>query len=235
MTYDTLKVSLLAALVRSQPPFTMTDGFFDTLYPDAIQYAEARIYKDMVLLATRSVNTSLLTISNNRSLDITGSGIIVPEGFALIDVNGNRIPFDKSTLDVIDEVWPSFGTALAVSVNDFVTKLWCLQDDHTIVFCPTQTAVYPVAITGLMQPAPLSPINETTYLSVQYPALLEAACMVFMSGAVNRNFGAQADTPREAVSWEGQYQMLLASSKSEEARRRGLVPDMPAPPAARAA
>lgn len=235
-TYTSLQTMLLAALVRAQPPFTTPDAFFTTLYPQAITYAEGRIYKDLVLLATRKTDTSLATAANSRSVALTmNPQIIVPEGFALINPSGTRVPFDMTTLDVIDEIWPTEATVLAPGVNDFSPRYWALLDASTIVYCPTADAIYSAAITGLFQPVALSNANQSTYLSTVYPELLEAACMVWLTGALLHNFSAQSDNPQRAISWEGIYDQLADLAWSEERRRRGLDPDIarprhPAPP-----
>jgi hypothetical protein len=43
--------------------------------------------------------------------------------------------------------------------------------------------------------------------------------MVFLSG-YKQNFGAQSDDPRSAVSWEQQYEKLMASASGEELRKK---------------
>ena len=54
--------------------------------------------------------------------------------------------------------------------------------------------------------------------------------MVHLEGELRRNFGAQADDPKQALSWEGTYQSLKDACAFEEARRRGLAPNFPRPP-----
>lgn len=233
-TYASLQTMLLAALVRGQPPWTVPpDAFFAELYPQAITYAEGRIYKDLVLLATRKTDTSLATAANSRSVALTMSPqIIVPEGFALINPSGTRVPFDVTTLDVIDEIWPTEATVLPPAVNDFSPRFWALLDASTIVYCPTADAIYSAAITGLFQPVALSASNTTTYLSTVLPELLEAACMVFLCGALQHQFSPTSDNPAMAISWESQYVTLMQLAKAEEMRRRGLTPDIGTPRAA---
>jgi len=59
-------------------------------------------------------------------------------------------------------------------------------------------------------------------LSVYYPELLIAACMVYGSG-YQRDFGAQADDPAKAVSWEAQYAALRQGVMEQVARMAGAV------------
>lgn len=249
LTYDLLGQNLLALLVKEQPagaaPFfslANADGFFQTLYPEAIRYAEALINRELVLLGQRAVDTSLVTVAGSRSLNLLAmtTQIIVPEGFALITPAGmnpqlgTRVPFDATSLDVVDEIWPIESVTHTPSIMDFEPRMWALQDATTLVMCPTPDAAYTAAVTGLFQPNPLSASTPTTYLSTAYPELLEAACMVYLVGAILRNFGSKSDNPAQALSWQSETATLMASAKSEEHRRRGLMPNV-APPAGRPA
>lgn len=246
LTYTTLRDTLVTALSQAPYPYTTLPDDFNTLYPQAITYAEGRIYKDLVLLATRTVDASLVTVNGTRSLNLSlmTTKVIVPEGFALLTpagsnyMNGTQTPFDEASLDTIDQFWPRPLTTMDPSSADNIGRYWALQDDHTLVMSPTPNAVYRAVITGLFQPASLGPSspNTTTYLSIIYPELLTAACLIFLTGALLRNFGAQADDPKMALSWESQYAELMPLAKYEEARRRGLVmPDTPKPQPAQAA
>lgn len=238
LTWTTLRTALVVALSKAQPPYNVIPVDFLELYPQATSYAEGRIYRDLVLLATREQDVSLLTVAGNRTLDISqmDQPVIVPEGVALLTpagstlTNGTREPFDLSSLDVIDMTWPDQSVTLNPAKADWLGRRWALLDDHTVVIAPTPDDAYTVVVTGLFQPAPISAITPVTYLSNQYPDLLTAACMIFLTGALTHNFGAQADEPRSAVSWEQQYQALKASAMEEEMRRRGLTPDVAATP-----
>lgn len=245
-TYTGLQTALVAETVKAQSPYTTIPPDFATIFPEAISYAEGRIYRDLVLLTTRQQNTSLQTTSFSRTVSLSGmvnplgGPIIVPEQFALIvpgpatqPQSGTRVPFDRADLSLIDQLWPTEATVVTPSVIDYNPRFWALRDDSTIVYCPTADAVYSVELTGLFQPTPLSSGNPTTYLSTVYPELLEAACMIYLTGALLHNFGAQSENPQRAVSWEGLYQELMTSARAEERRRRGLVPDVATPPAAR--
>lgn len=234
LDYDGLAAWLLAALVRQQPatvaPFftiSAADPFFVTNFPEAIRYAEGRIYKELVLLATRTQDTSLSTVAGVRSIDLSTmtQPVIVPEGFALV-AGGGRVPFDAASLDWIDEVWPVEATTRAPAMNDFQDRYWAMQDDHILVMCPTPDGPYTAVVTGLFQPLPLSASNTTTYLTATYPELMEAACMVFMTGALLKNFGSKADNPQMAVSWETDTARLMDLAQDEERRRRGLRPNV---------
>ena len=189
-------------------------------------------------VGARQQNVSLVTTVNSRILNLGsmtnsfGGQIIDPEGVALIGpagttnpALGTRYPYKMTSLDVIDIVWPQESSTLSPSAAEWLGRWWALLDQNTIVLAPTPDAplgaVYTAEVTGLFQPTPISAANPTTYISTYYPDLFECAIMVFMSGWLQRNYGAQSDDPRQAQSWETQYQTLLPACVQEEDRRRG--------------
>lgn len=228
LTYTTLQTTLLVALSQAPSPYNVIPPDFAQLYPQAITYAEGRIYRDLVPVANRQQNSSLSTTASSRTLDLTAISPLVVEGFALITPSGTsnpklgtRVQFDAASLDAIDLFWPNESVTVAPQNADWYNRSWAMRDDHTIVFCPTPDAVYTVELTGMFQPAALSSTNATTYLSTVYPELLTAACMIWLTGALLRNFGASADDPKMALSWEKTYaQDLLPKVLEEEQRRR---------------
>jgi hypothetical protein len=253
LTWTTLETACLAETAKVQPPYTVPSADFAVIFPQATSYAEGRIYKEFGgLLATRQQNTSLQTTPSVRTVGLAGmvnaggGPIIVPERFALFlpgaggTGSPSRVQFDRASLDVIDMIWPQFISTQPPSLTDFNPRYWDLLDDHTIVMAPTPDAVYTCEVTGLFQPTPIGPGNESptpltvtsTYLSTVYPELLLAACMVYLCGALLHNFGAQSDAPQRAISWENLTQELMTIAKAEEMRRRGMKPNypMPAPP-----
>lgn len=240
-TWNSLQTTLLAALSKTQPPYTTVPADFAALYPQATSYAEGRIYRDVPMLAQRAQNTSLTTTASSRQIALSGlsPSLLVAEGLALITpsgtsspASGTRVWYDEASLDLIDLVWPSEATTAAPSVLDpAYPRYWAMRDASTIVLCPTPDKAYTVELTGLFQQTPISSTNPSTYLSTTYPEILEAACMVFLAGALMHNFGAMADLPAQSISWEKVYQDLLPGVRSEEARRRGVIPDGPTPPA----
>lgn len=239
-TWTTLQETVALALTRQQgSTLTAYDPIFVQQFPQATSYAENRIYREIPMLGAREVVSSLSTTAGTRTIDISALSppMLVVEEVSLITPistvpsEGTRVRFNLATLDFINVVWPQESVTAAPTAANPFNKYWTLLDATHVVIAPTpdQTG-YAVELTGLVQPAPISSGNPTTYLSINYPELLEAGCCIFLSGALNRNFGAQGDEPQQAVSWESQFQTLLAAAKREERRRRGLEPDAPAPP-----
>jgi hypothetical protein len=242
-TWNALQTTFLAISVKAQPPYGVPPADFAALMPQATSYAEERIFTDIPFLGHRAANTSLSTTPGSRVINLammanmSGGPIIVPESFNLITVapTGGRIPFVRATPFLIDQFWPTEATTQTPSVLSFLPRYWAMQDNQTIIYAPTADAAYTVEIAGLYQPTPISQTNQSTYISSTYPAMFEAACMVFLTGALLHNYGSQADNPQQGLSWEGLYQQLMTSARAEELRRRGVMPDVPMPTAAAAA
>lgn len=221
--------SCIAMLSQAPSPYNIIPPDFALLFPQATSYAEERIYNEMVPLNQRTLNTSLTTTAAQRTLSLVGASqsIVTVEQFALIYPSGTTDPtlgslyfFDAASLDIINVVWPQQSVTVDPSEADWIGRYWCLQDSSTLVFSPPGPAAYTVALTGTFAPIPISDAVPTTYLSTFYPALLEAGCMVFLTGGVLRNFGAQADDPKMAMSWESTFKTLMQSAQLEEQRRR---------------
>lgn len=243
--WTSIQNAVIVALAQAPSPYDVSAiPDFTTLFAQATSYAELRIYRDLVMLCTRQQNTSLTTTAGSRSIDLStmanadGGPIIVPEGLALISPAGTtnpavgiRVPYVETSLDWIDVTWSQESSTVAPVAAEWIGRYWAMRDAATMVICPTPDApagaVYTAEITGLFQPTPISADNAVTYLSTNYPDLLECAIMVFLTGALQRNFGAQSDDPRQTQSWEAQYDTLKTGAMNEERRRRGLAPDAP--------
>ena len=234
ITYSGLKTVLQAIVARTPFPYAVTDGAFETLFPQAISYAESLIYNHVPMLAQRAQDTSLVTTPGVASLSLFGTvlPIVVPERIALLTpagstmATGTQIQYVAASSDLIDSYWPNEGLTWAPSMVN--ATYFCIQggvspqdfSSPTVTLAPTPDAAYRVVLTGLFQQKPLSANTPQTYLSTLYAPLLTAACMVFIAGALLRNYGAQTDETGMAVSWQGQTQKLLDAASGEEIRRR---------------
>ena len=249
LTWTSLQTELVIALEQSYTPYTVIPADFAALYPSAIAYAEQRICSEIPLLANRTQNTQLVTTAGNRQINLSSmtSPLVVMERLALITpasttpINGTRYQYIKTTLDVIDSFWPEESLTMAPSAADWIGRWWApintggtgaaySGSTSLIAIAPTPDGTYIAECTGLFQPTPLSGTNTSTYLSTVYPQLLFAACMIFLEGALIRNFGMAGVDPKEGLNWEQQYRTLKEACEFEEARRRGLAPDVPRGP-----
>jgi hypothetical protein len=140
-----------------------------------------------------------------------------------------QIPFLPVSLDFIDMFWPQ--EALTWAPQNALAAYWCIEggvspEDFTspdVIIAPTPDAAYTVVLTGLFQQAPISATTPQTYLSTNYPELMIAGCMLFLSGALLRNYssagGPASDEPAMAIHWSQQFDVLMAAAKEEEMRR----------------
>ncbi len=215
LTYATY-VTALTTLTNI--PSTNID--FQNILPDCIDYSEQRIYRELNLLATIVRDSSQALSPNNRNftlpsaqgifVTVEGINAITPAGTA--PDNGTRNPLTPVAIDYLDLVWPSAtGTGLPTC--------FAMLTQTAIVVGPWPDQAYTMEVRGTQRPTPLSSSNTVTFLSQNLPDLFLAASMIYMSGYV-KNFGAQADDPQMAQSWETQYGKLLASAETEEARKR---------------
>lgn len=222
------------------PAYSLTDvpDFSNTL-PQAIAYAEGRIYRESPFLAQRVQNSQFSTINGVRSVDYSTASplILVVEGIALITpaaslpAAGTRQPFDLTSLDVIDLIWPQESVVVDPSTIQS-GRMVANKDDHTLVLAPTPNGAYKVEITALVQPLPLSATTTVTYLSTVYPDVMLSAAMIFVSGFL-RDYGAQSEDLRTGLSWETLYTTQSKGMIGEEQRRRtagtGWSPNLPTP------
>lgn len=196
------------------------DPAFLAFVPDMIDYAEQRIYRELDLLATTQADSSKALTANTRILAlptdprftvVQGVNVITPAG-ATPASGGTRVPLVPVTKEFLDMSWPGPGYSA-------VPAFFAMVTDQSIMVGPWPDQAYTVEIIGTGRPKPLTASSTPTVLSQFLPDLFVAASMVFASGR-ERNFGAQADDPKMAQSWEQQYQTLFASANGEELRKK---------------
>lgn len=214
-TYSTYKAAIAEELV-----IDVADTNFLAIFPSLIDYAEQRMYRELDLLSTVTRQTGTLTAnSRDFTLPTTSGRFVTTQGINIITPSSQTNPNSGArqqcapvSRDFLDAVWPSTTGAGVPSVYAMIT-------DQTVSFGPAPDAAYTAEVIGTIRPDPLSATNTTTYLTLYLPDVFFAAGMIFGSGW-QKNFGAQADDPKMAVSWESQYEKLLASANIEEQRKR---------------
>lgn len=226
MTFDyAAYVTTIANLTGYDP----TDTNYLQILPTCIAYAENRIYREADFISTVIRDTGTLTPkSRNFTLPRTVGtfnvvrqlNVITP--YTATPSTGTRNPLTPVSTEVMDMLWPSDSAPSTPSVPTLFAPL--TQDNvasQTANFLvgPAPDVAYPVEVVGTVNPTPLSATNTTTYLTLFQWDLLVAASMVFMTGYM-KSFGAQADDPRSAMSWETQYQTLFKSADLVDARQR---------------
>lgn len=215
LTYSTYKTALATLSVVPE-----TDPNWLAILPDAIEYAELRIYRDLDLLQTVTRGYSYSCNSNSMFTDafpiedfvtVQTINVITPVGVAEPSL-GTRNPLVPVALSYIQYAYPSTsGTG--------VPKYFAMLDQNTVAFGPWPDQDYMLEITGTYRPQTLSAANTTTFISQYLPDLFLMASMIFISG-YQRNFGRQSDDPAMAQSYESQYQSLLRGATVEEYRKK---------------
>jgi hypothetical protein len=218
LTYSTYVTSLANLMVVDA-----TNAEFLVVLPNIIDDAEQRIYRELDILNTVVRDTSSFVTANTREfalptamgrfVTVQNINVITPTGYTVGTGTRNSLtPVSRAYLDM---TWP---TNVAVSASSVPSMFAMVSDQQTIVG-QSPGVNYNVEVVGTIRPTPLSSTNTTTYLSLYLPDLFLAASMVFASGYM-RNFGAQQDDPRMAVSWEAVYAARFASANVEEQRKR---------------
>lgn len=221
LTYSTYVTQLAELAV-----VPATDPDFVTVLPQAISYAELRMYRDLDFLSTVTTNitqgvsvssvASNPIISFNQGAFVTVQNInaILPAGQTDPNIAGNsRQPLLPVTKEFLQYAWTS-------NANASVPQYFAMIDDHTMQLGPFPDTKYYFEIIGTYRPATLSASNPTTFISQYLPDLFLMASMVYVSG-YQRNFsGTTANDPQMPVNYEMQYQTLLKSAVVEEARKK---------------
>lgn len=206
--------SFVAAIV-AETNIPATNAGFIAVLPTIIGQAEGRIYREPTLnfLSTETVDDSAFTTPNSQNFTL-------PQNFVVLEqvnlVQGNdRLPLEKIGREWLQSVYPR---RIALSMSDVPTK-WAPLTDNVVLLAPTPGGTWQIECVGQVVPPNMSEANPTNWLWTNLGDLAFAAAMVFAS-AYMRNFGAQADDPKMAMSWETTYQGLLPGASSQEMQRK---------------
>lgn len=197
---------------------TPTGTAFDTMIASTIDYTENRIQRDLDLLGTIVTDASPTMTANTRkqTLPAVNGGIfVVASQIRLIVAGVRQPPLEAVSRDFLDYAWPD-ENSLGASI---LPQQWAPNDQVSVLVGPAPATTQAYEIVGTARVAQLSNTNTSNFLTQRMPDLYVAASMIFLSG-YQRDFGAQADDPKMALSWESTYQTLKASATVEEARKR---------------
>lgn len=235
-------------------PLNDEDSNFTRILPLMFRYADGRIYRELDFLATTATLLGKLTARKRDTLlpdavlVLRQLNILTPV-FTAVSDNTDRHTPDRVTPEALDMFWPTARVtglpqkyALVGDVPQAVPLPLAAPPPVPVSqrlsirvrFGPAPDQAYATEFLGVIRPMPLSASNPETYLSVTYPELFLCACMVFGAG-YQRDFGAQADDPQKAMSWDAQYNYLRQGVMLEAARQRGEGPGWSAVPPAPAA
>lgn len=189
-----------------------TNATWIATLPNIITLAEQRIYRDLDLLSTIVTDTGN-TIANQRQFTLPQNVGVFKILQDVNLVNGtDRTPLSKTSRAAMDMLYPN-------SVSGLSPVKWAPLTDQIILLGPSPSGVITLECIGNVTPAPISSTNTETFLSTELPDLFFAGAMCAVTG-FQQNWGAQADNPQMAVSWEAEYEKWLKTADSDETRRK---------------
>jgi hypothetical protein len=197
------------------------------LLPQAINYAELRIQRDLDLEQSVTNNSSLSLTSGNNLLTMDVNAFITVQSMSYVSgtVTQRILPTSRA---FINEVYPDSSVqGPPVYFSPFGGDASSTGGTSQLfLFGPTPDQSYALSINGTVRMISLNSFNSApnsstgyTFISAYLPDLLLMASMVYVSG-FQRNFGRQSDDPAMAQSYESQYQALLKGAMTEENRRK---------------
>lgn len=183
--------------------------------PSIIMQAEGRVYREpgLEFLSTMVTDDSGFTTANNRYFTL-------PQFFTVLHsvniVQGNqRPPLIKISREALEMIYTA---TLAGSVTDIPEK-WAPFSDQIVMLGPVPGSPVQLECQGEAPPAQLSSGNPNSWIWQNLGDFCFAAAMIAAS-AYMRNFGAQADDPKMALSWQNVYDGLKPGAVSQETRRK---------------
>jgi len=190
------------------------------IMPRMIEYAELRIYRELSLVDTTATAVATCTVGS-RSLVVPETTLIVLEQITIITPAGAMPDAPGSQRKNVRQVSKDFVDLIGHSQG--VPRYFNLLQTNNAILAPTPDQAYNAEMTGEGRPLPLGPATDsttqtTTVLTTYFPDLFLTASMIF-GAAYQHNFGAQADDPKMALSWETTYQLQIKSAAVEEARK----------------
>lgn len=220
--YPTLVSECATITVISSTTLVSGDSNFGGIMDAAINYAEGRLYRDLDLVSVSVLDTSVTCSSGVRSifLSTTQGQMLAINGLNLLTSAGatssyaTRVPLVPASQAVVDAIYPS-----AASSNCGQPEFFYRLGDNQLILGPTPDQAYGTEVVATVRPNALSSGNSSTWLTQNVPELMLAATMVFLTGYM-RDFGAQADNPQIAQSWENQYKMLMATASVDSMRMK---------------
>lgn len=199
-----------------------TNADFIAALPTIIELAEKRCYRELDLVDA-SVTDVLGTLTTASGRDFVfpttyGRFIAVDQLGVILPISGTLVPMTPASVAFIDQLYPSATELATTDLPMYFARI----NDTSALIGPVLGSSYGtvnVQTRGTVRPTALSAGNTTTWLTLYAYDLFFSACMVAAS-AYMRNFGAQADNPQMAISWESQYQARLLTAQQEELRKK---------------
>jgi len=227
VTYDETVQALQTLCVV---PLNNSDENFMRILPRTFEYAENRMYRELDMLPTTvAVATTTLSGGNPRVtvptqlLNTRYVNLISPVGTS--GDAGTRTPLERISPEMMDLCFPTTGTSgtsLPAKYALYGTtggSACSSSGAMTMRVGPGPVTSYGLEFIGPVRPEVLSKTNPTTILTMRFPDMYIAACMVYLMG-YQRDFVAQSSDPSAAMSWEKTYTSLREGAIVEIQRQK---------------
>lgn len=218
ITAVTDELDIEATVVDSAAAEPTSVTAFNALIPRSIEYVENRMQRDLDLINTYVTDETGLMTPNSRNLVLpsaTGTFIVVTQVYPII-AGVRQVPLLETSLEYLNWAYPS---DVALSPAPSIPAYWAPFNGTQIKYGPAPSSAFGVGIVGTQRFDQLSSTNISNFLTTQLPDAYLAAAMVFWFGW-QRDYGAQSDDPKAAMSWEQQYRTLMAPAMVEECRKK---------------
>lgn len=226
-----LGVLAVALTQQANGIYEFVDAPLQTVLPQALNYAELRIQRDLDFLQARTANNYTLTAGNNL-LSIPVNDFLMLETLEILQESGatvvNSAPLVPVSREFIQNCYS--GQSQAGTPRYFAMYGDTFGDGANtsinVLLGPPPNYAFPVRATGvirlpsLAQYATSGPADTTyTYISEFLPDMLLMASMIYIS-AFQRQFSSTSDDPAMGQTYEKQYQALRLGALSEENRKK---------------
>lgn len=207
----------LTRLAATIPAFDASDSDWAGILPQVVDSAELRVLRDVDLLVTRKYATTPFVIGLPGALVQPPTDMVVPRYYGFYTPAGGFTSWkglDRKEESYLRYYWPDRSQVAE-------PKYFALLGTGALLISPSPDATYISELGYTFRPTSLYGLGAgiTTYISANLPDVMFCAAMIFISG-YQKNFGAQADDPKMAVSWLSEYEKAKTAAVAEEGRRK---------------
>jgi hypothetical protein len=220
--------ALAVALVsETAGVWSFNDAPLQTVLPQMLSYSEARIQRDLDLLASQTSNTYTVSAGANVFPLPINDFLVIQTIEWTQSPGGPTSPLVPVSKEFIQNVYgpTTFGPPqyFAMYGDNFGNGG---DVNNNIYFGPTPNYAFTINVTGTIRTPSLYQYasagiadTEYSYISANYPDLLIMASMIFVT-MYQRNFGGTSDDPNMGMNYEKQYQALKTVAVMEENRKK---------------
>jgi hypothetical protein len=225
-----LGVLAVALTQETSGVYSFVDEPLQTVLPQALNFAELRIQRDLDFLQARTSNNYTLT-AGNPLFAVPINDFLILETLEILQESGGTVYTSCPLTPVSREFIQNCYGGLSQSGTP---KYFAMYGDTfgdgantniNVLLGPPPNYAFPIRVTGvirlpsLAQYATSGPADTSyTYISEFLPDMLLMASMIYIS-AFQRQFSSTSDQPEMGQSYEKQYQALRLGAISEENRK----------------